>query len=146
MLRASSAASEQRKSQARVLAALNVIHYGHHSGKRTAPAFSQATTKKIGLDNKETWKEIVQDLNDEGIDKESLDAHETFIKGWIDEVILAEDGYCSDQDSQTESEKESFSEAPSSFMEGELYGITVASQPSASPQGSPRERFRPTDY
>lgn len=96
----------------------------------------------MDLDNKETWKEIVQDLNDEGIDKESLDSQETFVKNWIDEVILAEDGYCSDQGSQAESERESFSIAPSSFMEGEPYGITVASQLSASPQRSPRALFR----
>jgi hypothetical protein len=100
--------NEQRKSQARVLAALNVINYGYHSGRRSAPAFSQAPTEKVDLDNKETWKEIVQDLNDEGIDKESLDSQETFIKSWIDEVILADDeGYCSDQGSQIESERES---------------------------------------
>lgn len=119
-----------------------MINYGYHSGKRTAPAFSQATTEKVDLDNKDTWKEIVQDLNDEGIDKDSLDSQETFIKSWIDEVILADDGLFSDQDSQTESERESFSVAPSSFMEGEPYGITVAGRLSASPQKSPRELFR----
>jgi hypothetical protein len=124
-----------------VLAALNVINYGYHSGKRTAPVFSQATTEKVDLDNKETWKEIVQDLNDEGIDKESLDSQETFIKSWIDEVIIADEG-CSDQGSQTESERESYSIAPSSFMEGEPYDITIASQLSASPKRSPRELFR----
>jgi hypothetical protein len=124
-----------------VLAALNVINYGYNSGKRTAPAFSQATTEKVDLDNKETWKEIVQDLNDEGIDKESLDSQETFIKSWIDEVIIADEG-CSDQGSQTESERESYSIAPSSFMEGEPYSITIASQLSASPKRSPRELFR----
>jgi hypothetical protein len=123
-----------------VLAALNVINYAFHSGKRIAPAFSQATTEKVDLDNKETWKEIVQDLNDEGIDKESLDSQETFIKSWIDEVIIA-DEYGSDQGSQTESERESYSIAPSSFMEGEPYSITIASQLSASPK-SPRELFR----
>jgi hypothetical protein len=87
------------KSQARILAALNVINYGYQSGKRTAPAFSQAVTERADLDKQETWKEIVQDLNDEGIDKESLDAQEPFIKSWIDEVILADEGYFSDQDS-----------------------------------------------
>ena len=139
--RASSAANEQRKSQARVLAALNVINYGYHSGKRTAPAFSQATTEKVDLDNKDTWREIVQDLNDEGIDKESLVSQAPFIKSWIDEVILADEGYCSDQGSQTGSERESFF-APSSFMEGEPYSMTIASQPPASPNRSPRELLR----
>ena len=121
------------KSQARVLAALNVINYGYHSGKRTAPAFSQAT-EKARLENKETWKEIIQDLNDEGIDKESVDSQETFIKSWIDEVILSDEGYCSDQGSQDESERGSFSVAPSI--------MTSSSQPSSSPHRSPRELHR----
>jgi hypothetical protein len=130
------------KSQARILAALNVINYSYQSGKRTVPAFSQAVTERADLDKQETWKEIVQDLNDEGIDKESLDAQEPFIKSWIDEVILADEGYCSDQDSQDASERGSFSIAPSSFMEGEPYSMTIASQPPASPNKGARELFR----
>jgi hypothetical protein len=140
--RASSAASQQMKSQARILAALNVINYGYHSGKRTAPAFSQAVTERADLDKQETWKEIVQDLNDEGIDKESLASQETFIKSWIDDVIIADEGYYSDQDSQDASERGSFSIAPSSFMEGEPYCMTIASQPPASPNKSARELLR----
>ena len=119
-----------------------MINYSYHSGKRTTPAFSQTTTEKVDLDNKETWKEIVQDLNDEGIDKESLDSQKTFIKSWIDEVILADEGYCSDEGSQIESERESYSIPPSSFMEGDPFSMSGASQPPASPSKSPRELFR----
>jgi hypothetical protein len=130
------------KSQARILEVLNEINYGYHSGKRTAPAFSQAVTERADLDKQETWKEIVRDLNNEGIDKKSLASQETFIKSWIDEVIIADEGYYSDQDSQDASERGSFSIAPSSVMESEPYSTTIASQPPASPHNSTRKLFR----
>ena len=113
---------QQVKSQARILAALNVINYGYHSGKRTAPAYSQAQTER-DLDNQEIWKDIVQDLKDEGIDKESLSSQEPFIKSWIEDVIVADEGYVSGDGSQTEDASERASSiALSSFNEVEQYG------------------------
>lgn len=130
------------KSQARILAALNVINYGYHSGKRTAPAFSQAQTER-DLENKETWKDIVQDLKDEGIDKESLTAEEPFIKSWIDEVILADEGYVSGEGSQTEDASERASSvAMSSFNDLEHFGRYVDSHSPRLGSGNPRELSR----
>ena len=136
---ASSVASQQLKTEARVLDALNTIYYGYQKGTRIAPAFSHAKTDNLDLDDKTTWNEIVKDLNDEGIDKESLASQEPFIKTWIQDVIT-DSGYHSESGGSPRediSEVISFSAAPSfDFDAHEQAPIHV------SPRGSPRSKHR----
>lgn len=72
-----------------MLNTLNVINYRYHTGKRAAPAFTQASA--ADLDKDASWKEINEDLQKEGLDEQSIEKEQPFIRKWIDDVILAED-------------------------------------------------------
>ena len=72
-----------------MLNTLNIINYRYNTGKRSAPAFTQATA--ADLDKDASWKGINDDLEKEGLDEQSIAIEQPFIRKWIDDVILAED-------------------------------------------------------
>jgi hypothetical protein len=99
-------------SQAVVLNALNVVNYRYWSGRRTAPAFSQATAADLEQDA--TWVGINDDLEKEGVDPSAIANEKPFIKKWIDDVILADTGH---QDETAADDESIYSQQPPTTFE-----------------------------
>ena len=60
------------------------------TGKREAPAFSQASRHSIQSDEETTWTLITNDFLTSGADATSVVSQHDFIKRWIDDVWIVE--------------------------------------------------------
>ena len=73
-------------SEAKVLQALNVIRDDYNQGRRPAPAFTQVTSDQRGRLDDQAWDGIKNDLEDAGIDAESISGSHALIRHWLDYV------------------------------------------------------------
>ena len=92
-----------------------MVNYRYQIGRRSAPAFSQATA--ADLENNTTWKGINEDLEKEGVDPAAIAKEKPFIKKWIDDVILAED--TGHNDETTADDESVYSRYPPPTSEGD---------------------------
>ena len=92
-----------------------MVNYRYQIGRRSAPAFSQATAADLEHDT--TWKGISEDLEKEGVDPAAIAKEKPFIKKWIDDVILAED--TGHHDETTADDESVYSQHPPPTSEGD---------------------------
>lgn len=114
-----------------------MVNYRYWSGRRTAPAFSQATA--ADLEHDATWKGINEDLKKEGVDPSAIANEKPFIKKWIDDVILADTCHHDETGADDES---IYSQQPPPTFEGDQDHQSSFTDSLHSPPWSPSKPAR----